>query len=51
AQGFSAVEAAKLGVFIHGKAADQLAKIISQRGLIASDLFSQIGIILRNYES
>ena len=50
-QGFSTVDAAKLGIYTHGKAADQLANKSSQRGLIASDLLSQLGIVLRDYES
>jgi NAD(P)H-hydrate epimerase len=50
-QGFSMVEAAKLGIYTHGKAADQLVNKSSQRGLIASDLLSQLGIVLRDYES
>ena len=50
-QGFSTVDSAKLGIYTHGKAADQLANKSSQRGLIASDLLSQLGIVLRDYES
>ncbi len=51
AQGFSGVEAAKAAVFIHGKAADQLAKSISERGMIAGDLLYKIGRVLHEYES
>jgi NAD(P)H-hydrate epimerase len=51
AQGFSTVEAAKVGIYTHGKAADQLAIKSSQRGLIASDLLNQLGTVLRDYES
>jgi len=51
AQGFSVTEAAKAAVFIHGKAADQLAKSISQRGMIAGDLLYKIGRVLHVYES
>ncbi len=43
AQGMSAFEAAQLGVFLHGLAGDLAAAEMSQPGLIASDLLSQIG--------
>ncbi|MBT3479422.1 MAG: NAD(P)H-hydrate dehydratase [Candidatus Marinimicrobia bacterium] len=51
AQGFNAVNAAKAAIYIHGKAADQLAKSISQRGMIAGDLLYKIGKVLHEYES
>ena len=51
AQGYHAVEAAKTAVFIHGKASDQLAKSISQRGMISGDLLYKIGRVLQAYES
>jgi len=51
AQGYHAVEAAKSAVFIHGKASDQLAKSISQRGMISGDLLYKIGRVLQAYES
>ena len=38
AQGLSAVDAARAGVFVHGRAGDQLAKIHGERGVISSDL-------------
>lgn len=38
AQGLSCFEAAKVGVFIHSKAADLNAKDFGQRGMLASDL-------------
>jgi len=38
AQGFSTIEAAKLGVCLHGKAADRAA-LQGERGMLASDLF------------
>ncbi len=51
AQGMSTEDAAKLGMYIHGKAGDQLANAISQRGMIASDLLIHIGKVISDYES
>ena len=51
AQGKSIEEAAKIGMFIHGKAGDELALEISQRGLIASDLLNKIAQVISDYES
>ncbi|MEA1881903.1 MAG: NAD(P)H-hydrate dehydratase [Candidatus Marinimicrobia bacterium] len=51
AQGLFAAKAAKAAVYIHGKAADQLAKSISQRGMIAGDLLYKIARVLHEYES
>lgn len=51
AQGMSTEDAANLGMYIHGKAGDQLANAISQRGMIASDLLTQIGKVISDYES
>ncbi len=41
AQGFSLIDAAKIGVYVHGAAAD-LAAARGERGLLASDLMSYI---------
>ncbi|MBF89893.1 MAG: hypothetical protein CMG75_09645 [Candidatus Marinimicrobia bacterium] len=49
-QGFSAKEASKLAVFIHGKCADKLLGKKGYRGLIASDLIDVIPSVLANYE-
>jgi NAD(P)H-hydrate epimerase len=38
AQGLSAVDAARAGVFVHGAAGDQLAKVHGARGVMSSDL-------------
>ena len=51
AQGMKVKDAAKIGMIIHGKAGDQMAKSISQRGMIASDLLTQIGSVIADYES
>ena len=51
AQGMSTADAAKTGMYIHGKAGDQLVNAISQRGMIASDLLTQIGKVISDYES
>ena len=50
AQGYALDDAALIAMFVHGKAADQLAKSISQRGMIASDLLYKIGRIFSDYE-
>ncbi len=50
AQGYALDDAALIAMFIHGKAADQLAKSISQHGMIASDLLYKIGRIFSDYE-
>ena len=50
AQGYALNDAALIAMFIHGKAADQLAKSISQHGMIASDLLYKIGRIFSDYE-
>ncbi|MEI8630971.1 NAD(P)H-hydrate dehydratase [Vibrio sp. PP-XX7] len=42
AQGVELVEAVKLGVLIHGMAADQNAKAFGERGLLASDLLPHL---------
>lgn len=41
-QGLTNVEAAELGVVIHSKAADEVAKMLGERGMLASDLMSGI---------
>lgn len=46
AQGLSSIEAAKLAVYVHGEAADQIAKKSGERGLLASDLFPKIRELL-----
>jgi len=46
AQGMSAVDAACLGVCVHGDAADQVARLRGQRGTRASELFPFIRELL-----
>ncbi|MGY8751697.1 MAG: NAD(P)H-hydrate dehydratase [Fidelibacterota bacterium] len=50
AQGNSIEEAAKIGMYIHGKAGDELSHEISQHGLIASDLLNKVARVISNYE-
>ncbi|MEO6775795.1 MAG: NAD(P)H-hydrate dehydratase [Kofleriaceae bacterium] len=38
AQGLTAVDAARTGVYVHGRAGDELARIHGERGVISSDL-------------
>ena len=50
AQGKTVEDAAKIGMFIHGKAGDELALEISQHGLIASDLLNKVARVISKYE-
>jgi len=43
AQGYSPVEAARLGVFLHGLAGDFAAETLSQPAMIASDITAHLG--------
>ncbi len=46
AQGYPHEDAAKLGVYVHGLAADRLARLYGKSGVIPSDLPKEIGSIL-----
>jgi len=50
AQGISSFEAAQLGVYIHGLAADLVCRKKGFRGLCASDLLDAIPEVIRTYE-
>jgi NAD(P)H-hydrate epimerase len=50
AQGIPASIAAELGVFIHGKAADNVAELKGYRGMIASDLLDMLPQTIMTYE-
>ena len=50
AQGIPAYVAAELGVFIHGKAADNVAEHRGYRGMIASDLLDMLPQTIMTYE-
>jgi NAD(P)H-hydrate epimerase len=47
AQGLSPFDAACLGVYCHGKAADRLAMRWGDRGLLATDLLPEIPVVLK----
>ena len=47
AQGLTAAEAARLGVYVHGLAGDQLRDRIGPWGIVASDLVDAIGPAMR----
>jgi NAD(P)H-hydrate epimerase len=47
AQGLTAVDAARAGVFIHGAAGDQLASLHGDRGVLSSDLPLAIAAVMR----
>ena len=51
AQGMDPLNATNIGMYLHGKAGDQLASKLSQRGLISSDILNQIVTLLSDYES
>ncbi|MDO9522011.1 MAG: NAD(P)H-hydrate dehydratase [Pseudohongiella sp.] len=45
-QGFDACVAARLAVCAHGEAADRAAAVTGERGLLATDLFSHLPVVL-----
>jgi hydroxyethylthiazole kinase-like uncharacterized protein yjeF len=48
AQGLSPFDAACLGVYCHGKAADRLARRWGDRGMLATDLLQEIPVVLKS---
>lgn len=50
AQGLSPLNAAKAGVFIHGRCADEAVKELSFRGLTVFDLTDRLGALMSEYE-
>ena len=50
AQGMTALDAALLGVYLHGLAGDLAAHAMTQRGLIASDIVNNLGNAWRQLE-
>lgn len=46
AQGYESLEAALLGVFLHGAAGDMAAEKLGESGLIATDIIDQIGLAI-----
>ncbi len=50
AQGLSPFDAGKLGVFIHGKAADSLLDQTGYRGMTATDVINEIPRVIKEYE-
>ena len=50
AQGLSIVEAAGLGVYLHGATGDRVCQQTGMRGLIAGDLIKQLPAVLREWE-
>ena len=51
AQGISAVDAARVGVYVHGAAGDQLAGVHGMRGVVSSDLPDAIASVIRMLSS
>ena len=51
AQGLEPYNAVQTAVYIHGKAADLFCEKQGMRGMIASDLFSTIPIVLSDYDN
>ena len=48
AQGLSPFDAACMGVYCHGKAADRLARRWGEQGMLATDLLPEIPTILKS---
>lgn len=51
AQGYAAVDAARLGVYLHGLAGDIAARELEQESLLAEDLVSHLGKAFRQLHS
>jgi NAD(P)H-hydrate epimerase len=51
AQGLTAVDAARAGVYAHGRAGDELARIHGERGVISSDLPIAVSGVIREIAS
>ena len=51
AQGLSAVDAAALGVFVHGAAADIAAEELSETGMLPSDVTERLPFVFRKQNS
>ncbi len=48
AQGLSPFDAACMGVYCHGKAADRLARRSGEQGMLAMDLLPEIPVVLKS---
>jgi len=48
AQGLAVGDAARAGVYVHGRAGEQLARVHGERGALASDLPAAIAFVLRS---
>jgi len=48
ARGYTPAEAAKLGVFIHGKAGDSALETESEESMLASDIISNLGNVFKS---
>lgn len=51
AQGYSPVDAAKLGVFIHGKAGDLVLETESEESMLAGDIISKFGKVFKSLKT
>ena len=47
AQGLSVSEAAACGVYLHGKAGDQVRDKLGDAGMLASDLLSELPLVIK----
>ena len=50
-QGLSAADAARVGAFLHGKAGDRAANVLSEYGMSPEDLLHQLTKLLKRYNS
>ncbi|MBQ1965899.1 MAG: bifunctional ADP-dependent NAD(P)H-hydrate dehydratase/NAD(P)H-hydrate epimerase, partial [Clostridia bacterium] len=51
AQGYTALDAAVCGVYLHGAAADDLKQKYSEHGMLPSDLPCSVARILKQFET
>ncbi len=49
AQGYSPLDAARIGVYIHGAAGDKASALIGEMGVSASDISGFISVVLNDY--
>ncbi len=51
AQGLAPYDAARLGVYLHGRAADRISERMGDSGMLASDLHDELPLVRRELEA